>query len=426
MGRRARVDDPVWVACCCGGLPVIGIAKGLMTCVPLCVYFTVGVAAITLIWLPHSVWYTYKTMLYVRRLGPNLRALCLLLLPLPLLCWVPLATLLAALVSFLGGLIFPLACTFSDDSFDGQSPTRNSNPLLTGGVGDSFSIATEKLRDLWQLNRRQYFLFLDAMRKEHGELKQGEKPFDVSIKQLILTLMAAAQGVLIVFPLCALLICFYALPALLRSYVHLWQIGRDMLKQEWVWAAMLLPVWLLAHVLLPPLFAVVLALGFVGALGAGVGAAPVYFQHGWRAALRWSLRIPCDSERAILDYVDCKLFRPAPPRKSSRARRSTSKEWRPFLLRSLDSPRDEDDRQLSNFPSGVEMRERAERMSAAVAAAAPDAADGHAAAAAAPLAELPVHNIADEMQQQEEEEEQHDAPRATRHSKSKKVKRGRN
>ena len=107
----------------------------------------------------------------------------MLFLPLPLLCWVPLATLVAALVSFLGGLIFPLACTFSDDSFDAQSPTANTNPLLTGGVNESFSIATEKLRELWQMNRRQYFLFLDAMRKEHGTLKKGEQPFDVSLDQ---------------------------------------------------------------------------------------------------------------------------------------------------------------------------------------------------------------------------------------------------
>ena len=67
----------------------------------------------------------------------------MLLLPLPLLCWVPLSTLVAALVSFLGGLIFPLACTFSDDSFDGQSPTTNTNPLLTGGVDEGLKNQTE-------------------------------------------------------------------------------------------------------------------------------------------------------------------------------------------------------------------------------------------------------------------------------------------
>lgn len=293
---RVQADNPVWILCCCGGLPFIAVVKGLLCCIPFALFFTLAVAGTSLFWLPHDVIHTYNTALHVSHVGPNLRVLTLLLLPVPLLLWPPFITLCTLILTVLTGLFLPAAFTFDD-----------SSALLTGGFHDAFSIGWEKLLQFWEWNRKAVFGFLKDLRDR--PLREGEEPFDVSLAQLATSLAMAALGLLVVGLLGGIVCTVYTLPCTLKSFQHLWRFyreawGKSQSREEILWMLIVFPLWLLANAVLPFLCLLAYAIGIVVCAGFGIGAAFVSYQRGVAAAWRWMLQAPCDAERALLAFLE--------------------------------------------------------------------------------------------------------------------------
>ena len=293
---RVQADNPVWILCCCGGLPFISLAKGLLCVIPFALFFTLAVAATSLFWLPHDVIHSYNTALHVAHVGPNLRVLTLALLPVPLLVWPPLVTLCTLILTIVTGIFMPAAFTFDD-----------SSDLFLGGVTESFQIGWEYLQRFWEFNSTAVFGMLKDLRER--PLAEGEEPFDVSLGQLATALIVAAGGLLVVGVLGGVVVTIYALPCTLKCYRHLWRFyseswSRAGRREDKLILAMMFPIWVLANAILPVLCGFGWGIGVVCCAGYGVGAAFVSYNRGLGAAWRWILAAPCELERSLLGFLD--------------------------------------------------------------------------------------------------------------------------
>ena len=350
MAPRVRTDSLLWVFCCCGGVPLIGLAKGLVTCLPMALMCTLSVAFTSLLWLPHDVWHSYHTALRVQFLGPNLRVLAMVLLPVPLLLWPALATLAALLVSFLAGLFLPALQTFSDQT-----------PLWTGGVVDTLQQGWQAVRSFWTFNAEAVFGFLTQLRTR--PLGPGEAPFDVSLAQILVALLVALLGLLTVGLLGTVVATLYLLPVTLRCFYLLWELygsafqgafvgapdpdpdadadaprpgsergcgrgrgiragARSRSLESQLWVLMALPLWVAANVVLPLVLLLAYALLVLCCLGYGVSAASISYRHSVKAACAWMLRPPCQLERAALEWIWGSSSRPSGLHSASKGKRS--------------------------------------------------------------------------------------------------------
>lgn len=162
---RIQQDNILWILCCCGGLPIIGLIKGLLTCIPIAVGSCIGATVIAVIMLPHDVYFTYYTILKANQLGPNITALAMLLLPIPLALW-PVLVSICSLVGGLGvGLVYPIVTTFEERS-----------NLFVGGMEDALAHCLSALKNFWKFNSESYFLYLREFREDKSP---GNEKWDI-------------------------------------------------------------------------------------------------------------------------------------------------------------------------------------------------------------------------------------------------------
>lgn len=149
---RAHPDNPLWVCCCCGCLPFLGLAKAVLYA-PLPILLVVASATGTaLVCLPHDVYLSFKTLWGYAAIGPNVRALGLLLLPACLLAW-PFLVCTGALLCATAYFSLTLAASVWDDGV----------PLL-GGCGGALAEARDWSADFWRFNTRSVFTIVRELR----------------------------------------------------------------------------------------------------------------------------------------------------------------------------------------------------------------------------------------------------------------------
>ena len=79
ISRRVYPNNPCWVLCCCGCLPVVGLIKGLVFGSPAVLILGVSFTGISYICMPHILYLVYKVLFTNVGIGPNLRLLSALL-----------------------------------------------------------------------------------------------------------------------------------------------------------------------------------------------------------------------------------------------------------------------------------------------------------------------------------------------------------
>ncbi|CAD7964001.1 unnamed protein product [Amoebophrya sp. A25] len=127
--KRVRPDDPLWVCCCCGGLPIIGLVKAAIFVPPPCVFLTVSATLTAIASAPYQTYICARVLYSTALVGPNLRVALLLLLPFALLLAIPVAVFtVAAACSSLFFTAHMLASVF-----DEREPS-----LLFGGVAEMY------------------------------------------------------------------------------------------------------------------------------------------------------------------------------------------------------------------------------------------------------------------------------------------------
>jgi hypothetical protein len=66
----ARIyDNPLFIIFCCGGLPFLGLLKSLVVVIPVVMMHVVSCFFISIIMLPHDIWFTYYTVLKTAMIG---------------------------------------------------------------------------------------------------------------------------------------------------------------------------------------------------------------------------------------------------------------------------------------------------------------------------------------------------------------------
>ena len=137
LSLMSRIHDgsPLWICCCCGGLPFLGLLKALILAPIPVLMVSLGCFLTSVSCLPHDVYLSYSATWTTAYLGRNLRTLILLALPVMLISW-PFIVLIGCTV----GSLFYFCGTIAWSVFD------DDVPLCCGGVTTPFEEATKVRR----------------------------------------------------------------------------------------------------------------------------------------------------------------------------------------------------------------------------------------------------------------------------------------
>eukprot|EP00457_Paulinella_chromatophora_P006299 gb/GEZN01006317.1/.p1 GENE.gb/GEZN01006317.1/~~gb/GEZN01006317.1/.p1 ORF type:complete len:550 (+),score=45.64 gb/GEZN01006317.1/:25-1674(+) len=198
------MDSPIWhdnpcafLLCCCGCVPVIGLLKGLILVGPIILIVTIGNTITALIWLPHNVVMTYYTLAVSPAIGPNIRILGLLLLPIPLLMWVPSVLVVSLSGGLLVGFFGPFCYTYYK--------------YCAGW--DLVEEAIKVVRDFWRTNSTSYFDYLDELRRP-----SDDQPWDIQFVKIFIGIFMSIIGCFVVGVSVLLLAILKFIPAMFRVW----------------------------------------------------------------------------------------------------------------------------------------------------------------------------------------------------------------
>jgi hypothetical protein len=204
---RVYSDNPLWVLCCCGCLPFVGLIKWALIAPFIFPIWAIAVPGIALICLPWDIVMTFYTFVMTKSLGFNAKCLAILLLPIPLAIWPPLVF---ASTCFTG-LMFPLykmmASTFDDN-----------DSLCFGGIGETFSESFDMIKSFWEFNTHSYFDYLFHLRTE-----PCDNPFELKIFQIIIGLVIGILGCVIDGIFGTIIVVVKSPGALFQAYKYLWE-----------------------------------------------------------------------------------------------------------------------------------------------------------------------------------------------------------
>ena len=204
MGERIHSDNCLWVFCCCGCLPFLGLIKGLIVVGPIFIISLIGFTGVAIILLPHDIFLTYKSLLKTGLIGINLKIMGMLLLPIALLSWPILVMFVGSVLGILYGLFCPVVRTFDEDY-----------NIISGGFADVFKDICNFIKEFWNFNYRSYFGYLSDI-----ENTKVDKPFDINIIQLIIGLILANYGSIVGVIVLTLMWSIKLFPSIYRMYYY--------------------------------------------------------------------------------------------------------------------------------------------------------------------------------------------------------------
>jgi hypothetical protein len=204
MGERIHSNNCIWVFCCCGCLPILGLIKGLIIVGPIFIISLFGFTGVAIILLPHDIFLTYKSLLKTGLIGINLKLMGMLLLPIALLSWPILVMFVGSILGIVYGLFCPVVRTF-DEHYN----------IITGGFADVFKDIFDFIKNFWKFNYISYFSYLSDI-----ERSKVDKPFDISIIQLIIGLILAIYGSIVGAIVLTLMWLIKLLPSIYRMYYY--------------------------------------------------------------------------------------------------------------------------------------------------------------------------------------------------------------
>ena len=73
MKERTHPDNGLWILCCCGCLPVLGMIKGIIIVFPIFLISLIGFTGVAIVLLPHDVFLTYKAICKTSIIGINIK-----------------------------------------------------------------------------------------------------------------------------------------------------------------------------------------------------------------------------------------------------------------------------------------------------------------------------------------------------------------
>ncbi|GJS46413.1 uncharacterized membrane protein isoform X1 [Tanacetum coccineum] len=173
----------------------LGILKGVIIGPVVVVILVVGNSSVAIgLWPAHIFW-TYYCVLKTKRVGWVLKMVTVLLLPLPLALWPP----IAIIGSLLGGVGFgffaPLIATFEVIGTDHKDKCFH---CFVDGCYSTLETSCTVVRDFTDICFHSYFSFMDDLSEE---MPADEKPIDISLLKLPKCLFVIPIAIAIDVPL---------------------------------------------------------------------------------------------------------------------------------------------------------------------------------------------------------------------------------
>ena len=244
MDERTHPDNCIWICCCCGCLPVLGIIKGIIIVGPIFIISLFGYTGIAMILLPHDIFLTYKALCKTSVIGINLKIMAMLLLPIALFSWPIIVAFGGSLFGIIYGLFCPTVRTF-DSNYN----------LICGGIIDVFEDTFHYIGKFWDFNYDSYFTYLSDIEK-----RKVDHPFDISIIQIIIGLILAGYGSLVGVIVCSLFWIIKLIPCIYRLYYHLFEYYCELKGLD----KLLYSLLFLIAIALTPAIGVLTILGYIG------------------------------------------------------------------------------------------------------------------------------------------------------------------
>ena len=190
MGSCRQSYATVCCLCCCGGLPILALLKAAIVAPFSIVIMAMGCTVGALLMLPRDVLLTYRAAWGTGLIGPNLKVLVMLLLPIALGLWPCFVLVVSAIVALVWPIGVALGATFSDDEnllLGGWlllSSQRGRRSVDRGGVTlfPTIRDALRFTRDFWDFNYHSIFAYIEDVRRA----RRDGGPFDISFIALIL------------------------------------------------------------------------------------------------------------------------------------------------------------------------------------------------------------------------------------------------
>jgi hypothetical protein len=135
-------------------------------------------------------------------IGINLKLMGMLLLPIALLSWPILVIFVSSVFGILYGFLCPVVRTFDEDY-----------NICCGGFTDTFIDVFDFIKQFWKFNYHSYFTYLSEI-----ENRKVDKPFDISIIQLITGLILASYGSIVGVIVLTIMWLVKLLPSIFRMY----------------------------------------------------------------------------------------------------------------------------------------------------------------------------------------------------------------
>lgn len=247
---------------------IIGILKVLIFGPIVFLIILVGnLALIYGLYPVHVVWTCY-CIFRTKRFGELLKVIIFLLFPLPMVLWLPAATIGSVLTGLVFGIALPLMATFVAVR---EGVSNKLVRCLKDGTWGSIKAACTAVRDFKDICFHSYFSVMDGLLESTGETLM-----DIRLSQIPGCMLAGILGVLTDVPMLSLIV-LYKVPVML--YKGWRQLIRDLigrsgpfLERECVpFAGLMILLW-------PIAVALAAAAGILSSFSLGLYAAAVAYQ----------------------------------------------------------------------------------------------------------------------------------------------------
>lgn len=281
--------------CCCGGLPLLGLIKGALNCIPLALTFSVPCFLMSLCLLIPQVVITEYTIVKTKKIGRNVKIVLICLVPGLSLVYIA----LVLLISFLGGLGYALFVAMKITLDDHKKCN-----VLWNGLTDPYPDVWNRIVEFWEMNYEECFSLLQNYRTE--VLNPEEKPFEITGLQLLIGVCTALVACIVEAVLIFVIASVKFFPCLWRVYYILWNFyWSDGLENysndesshcrcscsECLLRGICFPIWLLVNLLLLPGSVIVYSVCIAaGSVILGIETACIRYKGSEKEAIHWMLQ----------------------------------------------------------------------------------------------------------------------------------------
>ncbi|KAJ9152804.1 hypothetical protein P3X46_026325 [Hevea brasiliensis] len=205
------------------GLLLLGTTKGIIFCPLVCLIMAIGNSAIILgLWPFHSFW-TYYSIIRAKQLGPLLKIVLCVFLPVPLILW-PVLSIVGSIVGgALYGFLSPVFATF--DAV-GEGKTKELYHCFVDGTWDTVKKSCTIVRDFGDVCYHSYLSYMDDLQRQQPP---DRKYYEIRLLYLAGAIIAGLLGVMLDFPLISF-VALYKSPYMLFKGWH--RLIHDLIGRE--------------------------------------------------------------------------------------------------------------------------------------------------------------------------------------------------